>query len=668
VNHSRDSNRTSANRAKSRVLAMVVAPVLLAACATQGTGFGTSDVALSEPALNASLDRVGRRGDAGVAARDGIRALMASDHALATKNFARALKLDPENPQLHLLNAIAYHLGFSRGVQANRDLAETGYQVALRLDPNNATAAAMLGQLYLDWGRQSDASRWLGKSVLLDGGNARTFHSLAVAAYYTRDLKLALYAIDNAERLEGQTAPVLRAGTLIRAASGQFGEAEKRLEQYNRLEPDLIQKRALATRVAQWKEALGENARHPDGSQTRGIEGVRISQLATGSPSGTMAPTLPDSGPIAPNWSDCSAPGGGTAYGAPGGGFSAGTQGTDEAVQLPPLPSPCAGRPMPRMAVIDVVVVRSEDTRSTSKGINLLQALSVTLSGNLLDYSRTYGRDGTGPTNNLALRRESRVAWGTPSSNGITYSLNIANASDLANEVIARPSLLVLDRHPSNFYSGFSLSTVSQGTFGSASLVQQPVGVSLSVTPTFVDDDSMLLAVRATRSSILSGVDLSKTVQALRNVASANVFIRFNETLVLSGLSEQDIQESESGVPILKEVPLLQYLFKEERTARSNRSVLVLITPRRTEAAGEDLAAQGVAETAPEVREIRERASKWLVTTHNLDLVLANLDRKNLDSVGLFRQFRSGDLRSQVWHRPHHFRDILSEIASFLYY
>lgn len=37
---------------------------------------------------------------------------------------------------------------------------------------------------------------------------------------------------------------------------------------------------------------------------------------------------------------------------------------------------------------------------------------------------------------------------------GVTYSLYIANASDLRSDVLARPSLVVLDRQPSQFRAG----------------------------------------------------------------------------------------------------------------------------------------------------------------------------------------------------------------------
>lgn len=649
------------------LFALLVLAGLLASCALPRA----RQAQPLDAALESRLERAAEQSEAGRAARDGVQALLAGDAGLANKTFSRALKLNPDNPQLHLLNAISYHLGYSLGAHVNRDLAETGYWVVLRLDPNNAVAAEMLGQLYLDSGRFNDARRWIGKSLVLGGPSARAYHSFAVASYYTHDLPLALWAINEAERLDEKSAPILRAGTLIRAATGQYEGAEVHRRRYEAVEPDALLRRSLRERVVQWRTALNAFS---DEARAKGGRQPTQDLLAQASSSATVpaaaSPPAASSGPLAPNWADCApaAQQGGT-YG----GMSAAAGGADETVQLPALPSPCAGRPLPRMAVIDVAIIRSQDTNRTTKGINLLDSLSVTFGPTLLDYKRNWTNDRFNPGQNVDNRQVNRALTVSLNNLGgtgaaVTYSLNIANATDQANEVIARPSLLVLDRQPSTFFSGSTLTTTVPGQYG-GSRIDHPVGVSLSVTPTFIDDDSMLLSVKAGRSFFQDGpLNLLATVQSTRNTASANARIRFNETLVLSGLSEREIQEDESGVPLLKEVPLLQYLFKSEQTLNFSHSILVLITPRRPETAGTGVQQGAADRESPEVQELRARAAKALRVTPNLDVVMANLDGPNLDNTGLFRQFRSGDLKAQAWHRPEGLQRILSEIASFLYF
>lgn len=649
-----------------RSLCILILSGLLAACATRGPLLGEAPAA--DQRLEAKLARAAEQNEAGRALRDGVQALLAGDAEPANKAFSRALKLEPDNSQLHLLNAISYHLGYSRGVQINRDLAETGYLVALRLDPNNAIAAQMLGQLYLNAGRFSDARRWIGKSLLLGESSASSYQSLAVASYYTHDLPLALWAITQAERLDQQSVPILRAGALIRAATGQFEDADKHRQLYDAAEPDAFQRRRLAQRVAQWRTAVNELELAGSVTGKPLPRPVLLAQAAPGPGAGSPTATAPSSGPLAPNWSDCGA--GTQAAGSASYGSSGATGNADETVQLPALPSPCAGRPLPRMAVIDVAIIRSQDTRRTSKGINLLDSLSLTLSGNLLNYARNWTNDRNAIGVDQRQSNRTMTVSLVNADSALSYSLNIANAVDQANEVIARPSLLVLDRQPSTFFSGSILSTVIAGSFSAGSRVDHPVGVSLSVTPTFVDDDSMLLSVKAGRSFFQDAdkAAAAQSVQSTRNTASANVLIRFNETLALSGLSEHEIQENESGVPLLKEIPLLQYLFKTESTLNYNHSIMVLITPRRPENPGADPKKGASDRESPEVQELRARAVKGMKVTPNLDVIMASLEQHNPDNAGLYRQFRTGDLEAQIWYRPEGLQRIISEIADFLYY
>ncbi|MBI2317735.1 MAG: tetratricopeptide repeat protein [Betaproteobacteria bacterium] len=308
---------------------VVAASGFLVACAS----IGTKTPEAQDQGLEASLARAAEQGDAGRAVRDGVQALLVGDSRLAAKAFSRALKLDPENSRLHLLNALAYHLGYAQGAHANRDLAETGYLVALRFDPNNVVAAQMLGQLYLDSGRYQEARRWIGRSLLLGESSARVYHAFAVASYYTRDLRLALWAISQAERADENSGPVLRAGTLIRAAAGQFDAAEERRRRYDSVETNALLRRSLTERVAQWRTALSSL----DDAVGTKSEQPPVPDLLVQAPAAGAAPVYSSaqgtgSGPLAPNWSDCAGPAqpSGT-YGAAAGAAG----GADETVQLP---------------------------------------------------------------------------------------------------------------------------------------------------------------------------------------------------------------------------------------------------------------------------------------------------------------------------------------------
>ncbi|MCW8836152.1 MAG: hypothetical protein OQJ99_07270 [Rhodospirillales bacterium] len=626
-----------------------------------------------------ALDEIASTMPSGGLIRDGISSLYEGDAAEAEHAFSLALRDDPENPNLHFLNGLAYHLGFVKGAHGNRELAETGYLVALRLDPNHGPATTMLGQLYLDTGRYELAQDILMRGYGMDHERVATLKGLAVASYYARDVPTALWAIRKVEGVENPwTAETARSTALIHAAAGDFTTADNRLAIYGHLENDAIRTRAVTRRVAQWRRT------HDELTLAQSQDDVpesKASDPATDSPAGASDDLLArdggsfgigaDSGgggdngdgTVSPNWRACDKAALDAEAAAAAAAASAETSGTapaltaDEASSLPALPSPCRKAGLPRMTVIDAVIIRSQDLSTTSKGVNLLDGLQVTLGGNLIDYSRVHTKDTSQYSKN---NRSFTIAF--PSSDSaVTYNLNIANATDTRNEVIARPSIVALDRQSSTFFSGTNLSTVSSGQYG-GNAVDHQAGVSLSVTPTFIDDDSMLLAIKAARSFFDSdALTLSETVPSSRSVVQANVRIRYGQTLVLSGLNERESQGTDNGVPVLKDLPLVQYFFNKKTTSEFNKSVLILMTPRRVDATGTPRAESTSHKSSPELARIRQRAEAMMPNDGNLALIRANLQ----NSV-FYRQFQSGDIKAQVWTRPGEMRSLLDDLLGLL--
>eukprot|EP01035_Chromulina_nebulosa_P036847 gene36846-49697_t len=197
-----------------------------------------------------------------------------------------------------------------------------------------------------------------------------------------------------------------------------------------------------------------------------------------------------------------------------GGGGMAGV--ADETLNLQALPTPCEGAPMPGMVVIDAVLLRTEDEVTRSFGVNLMQGLTAF-------FGLVENRTGTALE---TLTRTANYGWGPGNGTPLTYSLNIANATDNRNEVLARPTLLAIDRVPSTFFAGSTISIAVGGGAGSyGQLVDKQVGVSFSITPTIIDADHVLLSVKAARSFVeppatgTTGVSLSTS----RNSVSASV-------------------------------------------------------------------------------------------------------------------------------------------------
>lgn len=332
---------------------------------------------------------------------------------------------------------------------------------------------------------------------------------------------------------------------------------------------------------------------------------------------------------MAARWQDCDPP----AVQVGGGAGSSGGAPLDETAVLQALPAPCIATGLPRMAVIDVTVLRTEELMNNTIGINLLQGLSFVLSRARAITDTLTRVEGQPDARTVSIINT--TARGTPQA-GIAYSLNIANAMAERVQVVARPSLVALDRQPSTFFSGRSVTLGLAGTAGSmGTVVDRSIGVSLSVVPTFVSGDTMLLAVKATRSFLEpldSAVGFSQSLQTSRNSVSANVVLKFDQTLILSGLSEQETIRVSNGVPVIQDVPLLQHLFRQRSDQTYARQVLVILTPRRP-LAGAELQAELDRGTPP-------------MAAGSIRANAATLPR---EQRGLSLQYRSSDIEPERW-------------------
>ena len=614
-------------------------------------------------------------------ARAGSQALREARYGEANTLFNRALRLEPENAQFNFLNALAYHLAWRAGTQRDPELAETGYLLALRLDPTFAEAAAQLGTLYVELKRNSAAIGALSQSIALKPESAETHYALAYSAYYAQDAELAAWAARRASSTVPDNPAYLRAAALTSAAAGDKAGVERYFAAAAKLSPATTT--ALNLRLERWKAVHNEIA---DGHQSELKPPSPLAQAGPpssnnwggGYPSGPYYPPGPsiegasqhrspeqskmassDAGPMQKKWSDCAdnsstnlgggypgGPGGPGGYlGGPGGPYSSGgtSSGGDETNPLPALPSPCKGLPLPRMVMLDATIMRTEEQDGSSHGVNLLEGLQVVLTG-----SRSVNRTTTGSPQRQVTQTG---ALALPTA-GVTYALNIANASTKRTEVIARPTLVALDRMPSMFFTGSNVSVLVPGTLTGGGLQEKPIGVSMSVTPTFIDDDTMLLAVKATRSFVESGVNstFTQSLSTTRASVTANVIMKFDQSLVLSGLRERDQQESDAGVPFLRDIPGIQYLFAQSKTSDFTKEVVVVITPRRPKHLAEAIEAsrQHLLRQVPdsrgnhEVERVKNQARKESVmhTTNQIAILAALSDNR------FYSEFRSGDISS----------------------
>ncbi|MFT5299343.1 MAG: general secretion pathway protein D, partial [Mariniblastus sp.] len=160
--------------------------------------------------------------------------------------------------------------------------------------------------------------------------------------------------------------------------------------------------------------------------------------------------------------------------------------------------------------------------------------------------------------------------------------------------VLSRPVIMTMENLQGRVQIGASVPRVSgttQTNFGTTQNVDfEDVGVILEVTPRVSPDGMIVMAVNAIKSSVgpeETGVTIGfgangepiRAPQINETEAQTTLMARSGQTVVFSGLIQEEKTHTERGVPILSDLPFVGPLFKFESDSASRTELMIMLTP-----------------------------------------------------------------------------------------
>lgn len=103
------------------------------------------------------------------------------------------------------------------------------------------------------------------------------------------------------------------------------------------------------------------------------------------------------------------------------------------------------------------------------------------------------------------------------------------------------------------------------------------VGTSLSIVPTINNEGYVNLQIVQEVSTATAETQFGAPVISTRE-ASTHLFVKNGQTIVIGGLIEKQEDRSRTGVPLLKDIPLLGFLFGSTRRVTTNSELFVFMT------------------------------------------------------------------------------------------
>jgi type IV pilus assembly protein PilQ len=159
--------------------------------------------------------------------------------------------------------------------------------------------------------------------------------------------------------------------------------------------------------------------------------------------------------------------------------------------------------------------------------------------------------------------------------------------------VISRPSVTTLDNEPATIASGIQfpiISVTSVEGAQQASVQFKDITTRLQVTPRVIPGENKLqVELRVKRQTLLDvvqAVGLSAPIVASRD-ATTSATIPDGGTLVIGGLPEDTQRDREEGVPWLRKIPVLGWLFKNTLAESRRQELVVFLTARTVQNPGQ---------------------------------------------------------------------------------
>ncbi len=173
------------------------------------------------------------------------------------------------------------------------------------------------------------------------------------------------------------------------------------------------------------------------------------------------------------------------------------------------------------------------------------------------------------------------LLFGTIGGNILEVQLQALQRDGKVN-ILSSPSITTLDNQMAYTETGERVPYVATTTAGG--LTTQDVKfedavLRLEITPHVIGEKNMKMAILIKKNE----VDTSRSVQGnpfiIKKETRTNLIVQDGETVVISGLTKQRLADSEAGVPGLKNIPGLSWLFKASGKSESLEEVLIFITP-----------------------------------------------------------------------------------------
>lgn len=178
------------------------------------------------------------------------------------------------------------------------------------------------------------------------------------------------------------------------------------------------------------------------------------------------------------------------------------------------------------------------------------------------------------------------------SSGALNLELS-ASESLSKTKTLANPRVLTQNRKEAKIESGyeipFTVTTASGGDNSTNTELKKAV-LGLTVTPNITPDGQIIMTVKINKDSPAQCASGSNTILCISTKSlNTQAMVENGGTLIVGGIYEENNGNTLTKVPLLGDIPVIGNLFKTRGKKTDRRELLIFITPRIIDTAGNSL-------------------------------------------------------------------------------
>jgi len=160
-----------------------------------------------------------------------------------------------------------------------------------------------------------------------------------------------------------------------------------------------------------------------------------------------------------------------------------------------------------------------------------------------------------------------------------------AMESEQGINVLSTPNIMTIDNEEAEIVVAQNVpfqTSQSQTTGGNtiSTFERKNIGITLKIKPQISESDDVRLLVYQEISSVLPiDQQVAKDIMTFTRSIKTTVLVRDAQNIVIGGLISDNLQDTETKVPILGDLPVVGWLFKSMKKQKAKTNLLVFLTP-----------------------------------------------------------------------------------------